>query len=667
MKFNLIPEPVKIIYKKGNFILRKKLKVYANKNQQKAVKRLTDFVMDNLDINLQTIETDMKDNVLIIAENPVSFSILSLTIAEGYILNIDNEILIQGADPAGVFYGVVTLIQMLENSIKLPRLRIKDYPTMSIRAEHWDLKGVMPTLSYLKKRIYELSKYKINTLLIEYEDKFEFEKHPLIASPVALSKKQVKELVKTAQDNFIEIIPLVQSLGHAEYVLKHKGYSYVAETDKKCQQYCASKPESFNLFKEFIEEIFPLHPSKYIHVGADETRQLGECPKCAQIVRKKGKLGLYFRRIKEVCEYIVSIGKIPMIWDDMLCRNFRKDLLRKLPQETIIVPWLYDIRDEKESLFYGPENRAPFSIQWFKKMYKPDIEKLLFINHPPNVVINAGLDFCYEKMESAKKNLLKKYVEIKESPKYFNSTPAIPFIKEVGLNFIGAGAAQASDDGRFMPNSEKKIPNLKAWSKIVRKHNGLGLIATEWSRSGTLTPPNAPFETRWHTVLAMAEHSWTGGRTDDKSFDSKFNWRLFGLSDLRLTDALYFLRVSNERFAPVALNILENLKPEVKKNIQTYEAMLNAASLLCLNMHFNQTWECYFIPLFYKIDAKTLHKSQIADIKKCLKELEDEFKTKKQNTRKVLIKTMPLQEVEEYLKCIFTPKWQMCNFIKNLL
>lgn len=664
---NIIPEPVAITYKKGNFVFLKKLKVYANEKQKRAVKRLTDFVKEKLNISLQIVEISGKENTLVVGEKPVLFSSPAPKMPEGYVLDIGKEILIQGADPAGVYYGVATLIQMLEDGVELPKVRINDFPAMKIRAEHWDLKGVMPTFSYLKKRIYELSKYKINTLLVEYEDKFGFEKHPLIVSPLALTKKQVAELVKTAADNFIEIIPLVQSLGHAEYVLRYKEYSYVAESDEKCQQFCASNPESFSLFKDFIGEISPLHPSKYIHVGADETRQLGECPKCAETVKKKGKLGLYFQRVNEVCKYIVSLGKIPMIWDDMFGRNFQKDLLKKLPKETIIVPWLYSIRDDKETLFYGPEHRAPYSIQWLEKMYEPDIEKLLFLNHGPNAVVNYGLDCCYEKMAGAEKEKIRKYVEIKDSPKYFNSTPTIPLIKEAGLNFIGAGAAQATDDGRFIPNSDMKIPNLKAWSKIIKKQRGLGLIATEWSRSGTLTAPNAPFETRWHTVIAMAEHSWTGGKTDDKSFDRKFNWRLFGLGDLRLTDALYFLRVSNERFSPAALNIMERLKPEVKKNIQIYETMLNAASLLCLNMRFNQIWMGCFIPLFYKITDKTLHKSQIADMKKYLRELDADLKIKERKSREILIKTMPEQEIEEYLKCIFIPKRQMNAFIKKLL
>lgn len=664
---NIIPEPAKVVRRQGAFHFGAHLMIYAGRSQRRAVRRLIQFACDNLHVALKTKEIQNDDNILLIADR---FEITPRPLfekPESYTLDIGDAILICGADQAGVFYGVMTLIQMLEDSATLPKLRVEDQPAMGMRAEHWDLKGLMPKFSYLKKRIGELSKYKINTLLIEYEDKFSFERHPAIVSGIALSKRQVAEIVKIANENFIEVIPLVQSLGHAEYVLRHPAYSHVAESRLSCQQYCASSNATLALFRDFVEEIAAIHPSKYIHVGGDEAGHLGECVKCASLVRKKGRMGLYFDYICKICEYILSIGKTPMIWDDMLCRNFRVDLLKRLPAGTVVVPWLYGIGSEREIIFCGPNHSFPFSRRWLHKMYKPNIEMLSFFYNGLSDLANAGLSSCYEQIPQPVKRKIRKYVEIEGAPKYFNSAPSVSLIEEAGLNFVGAGAALASSDGRFLPNSEMRIANLKTWSKIVAKHGGLGVIATEWARSGTLTEPNSPFEVRWHAVLAMAEHSWTGGRTDDKLFDRKFCWRLFGLCDLQLTDALYFLRASGDRFAPLALNILENLNSSVKRNLQTYEALLNAAALLCLDIHFNQTWTRYFLPLFYKIKEGTLHESQKADMEKCLEEMHSKLHKHEQLARRILLKTMPKQEVEEYLKCIFIPKLQMNNYIKNLL
>jgi glycosyl hydrolase family 20 len=650
----IIPEPREIKTSKGSFIFGNKLKFFADKKQSRTVKRLSAFLKSTYNFNLEFIESDLKGNVILIAEKFIKPKLSGLKKPESYILDISSKIIIEGADPAGVFYGAMTLLQMLEDNLTLPKVKIKDSPAMKMRAEHWDLKGMMPTFSYLKKRLLDLSKYKINTILAEYEDKFEFEKHPLIVSPIALSKKQVKTLIKTANDNFIDIIPLIQSLGHAEYVLKYKEYSYVAESSDNCQQYCATNPATFELVKEFLDEILPLHPSKYVHVGGDETRQLGECPKCAAVAKKEGTMGLYFRYIKMICDHVVSIGKIPMIWDDMLCRNFRKDLLQQLPAETIIVPWIYSIKDEREPIFQGPDHTIPFSNEWIQKVYKGGNQDILTLFH--YYTINRGEDAGFENISESGKKLFEKYLECKDYPKYFNATPAIPLIKDAGLNFVGAGAAQCSRDGKFMPHSEIRIANVKVWSKIVAKQKGMGLIATEWARSGTLDSPNAPFDSRWHTVLAMAEHSWTGGRTNDKQFDLKFNWRMFGLDDLRLTDALFFLRNPEDcRFSTLTVEIMSAIRKDVKRNMDVFDIFLNAANLIKLDVFHTNIWNQKYKNWLYKIKNNTLHKTMRSGLEHSLKCLEQDIKKCRKNTIKVLSKTLPKQEVNEYVECIFTP------------
>jgi Glycosyl hydrolase family 20, catalytic domain/Glycosyl hydrolase family 20, domain 2 len=650
----IIPEPQKIKINKGFFLFGKKLKFFAGKEQLKTVKRLSSFLKNTYNLNLEFVESSFKNNMLIIGENFSEPEFYNLRKSESYTLDISSEIVIEGADQAGVFYGAMTLMQMLEDGLSLPKVCIKDAPAMKIRAEHWDLKGMMPTFSYLKKRLLDLSKYKINAILAEYEDKFELEKHPLIASPIALSKKQIKELQKIAKDNFIDIIPLVQSLGHAEYVLKHKEYSYVAESSDNCQQYCATNPATFELFKEFMDEIMPLHPSKYVHVGGDETRQLGECPKCAAVVKKEGKIGLYFKQIKKVCDYVVSIGKIPIIWDDMLCRNFRKDLLQQLPSETIIMPWSYGIKGERSPVFLGPDHTMSFSNKWLQKVYKDETQDIL--NILQYYILNGGEKASYENIPESNKKVFEKYLKCKDFPKYFNAVPAIPLVKDAGLNFLGAGAAQCSLDGKFMPDSDIRIANLKAWSKIIATQKGIGLVATEWARSGTLAEPNAPFDSRWHVVMAMAEHSWTGGKTDDKEFDLKFNWRMFGLNDLRLTNALFFLRNPNDsRFSNLAAGILKAVREDVKRNMYIFDVFLNTAGLIKLETFYTKLWNKQYKNWLYKLKNNTLHETMLSTLERSMNHLNNEAKACKKNTIKLLSKNMYKQEVKEYVECVFSP------------
>ena len=70
-------------------------------------------------------------------------------------------------------------------------------------------------------------------MLIEYEDKFPFRTHPELAHPKhALSLSQLEELKRTAHEHFIEIIPLQQSFGHLEYVLRHEAWRHLRETEQ---------------------------------------------------------------------------------------------------------------------------------------------------------------------------------------------------------------------------------------------------------------------------------------------------------------------------------------------------------------------------------------------------------------------------------------------------
>ncbi|MGQ9629874.1 MAG: beta-N-acetylhexosaminidase [bacterium] len=261
---------------------------------------------------------------------------------EGYLLEAGPRgAAVQSPKPAGAFYGVQTLLQLLEDGPRFPALLIKDWPDIALRGIHFDLKGAMPKFEYLKEAIEKLARYKLNAVLVEYEDKFQFEKHPDIASPIALSRDQVRELVDLARDNFVQVIPLVQSLGHAEYVLRHERYRHLQEHPESLQQYCPLKPGTLDLFRDLFEELSPLHDNtEFFHIGADETWQLGRCGECGKAASERGKIGLYIDYISKVCRIISESGKRPILWDDML-RGADPQDLRRLPEGAVLMYWIY--------------------------------------------------------------------------------------------------------------------------------------------------------------------------------------------------------------------------------------------------------------------------------------------------------------------------------------
>ena len=150
---------------------------------------------------------------------------------EGYTLEIQgDQIAITGKDQAGLFYGFKTLEQLIidakEQDARLPECAITDFPLLSYRAIHLDVKHHLEKTSYYYDLIDKLSGYKVNAIIVEMEDKLKFVRQPLIASADALTIEEWKDLSNYANDRNISISPLIQGLGHASFVLKHDKYKH---------------------------------------------------------------------------------------------------------------------------------------------------------------------------------------------------------------------------------------------------------------------------------------------------------------------------------------------------------------------------------------------------------------------------------------------------------
>jgi len=662
---NIIPEPQKIKLRNGKLKICPEFKIYASTANLSAVEKLNPFLQSTLGYVLK-VENIENNDELWIAKSLPDESIPAPR--QGYKLDISDKIKVTSSDTTGIFYGIITLLQIMEDNSELPRLSVVDAPELARRMVHWDLKGLMPSFEYLKASINKLAYYKVNAILVEYEDKFTFEKHPILKNKNALNKSQVKELQGLAKNNFIELIPLVQCLGHAEYVLRHPEYSYVAESDSGCQQYCPSNEKTFELFKGFIDEILPFHDSKFIHVGGDETRQLGECPACNSRVKEIGKIGLYFEYIKKVCDYIVSLDRIPVIWDDMLTHNFRIDLMKKLPRQTVICCWNYFCNKPDTEYFCGPDHIRPFSQYWLKKNYgsynerKSHFEALQEFSGP----LEKGESACWEMLDVKKQNKLKKYLNNKNFPRSFDAFYLVEQVKESGLSYWGAGSAHCSKDGNFMPDFTNRLTNLKTWTDYLQDNNGGAIVATAWSKGGTLKPPNAPVATHWYSSVAMAEWGWSGRRCSEQRFDEKFCSRFFGMNDSKLTDALSLCSSSAGKLSVFINKRISGLAEENKKNKLEFEAIAAGAALAEME-HLVMSSMDFCYKYIYQLNSKQVHKSTIKRLVFYLNRAEQAMVNPPIASRKHLIKYMSIDEVDEYLNSIITTLAFQLNNLKSLI
>ena len=250
---------------------------------------------------------------------------------------------LQAESPRARQHGLRTLEQLDKQAHDAPpplALAIHDYPALDVRGVHVDLKYLAPRFDWLLRWLEQLAAWKLNMVVLEYEDKFPYEKAAGLADPTAWSRDQVREFVARAAHLGLTVVPLVQCLGHWEYVLVHERYAELRERPEVYSQACPCRPETFELFRTMAGEVLELHPgSPFLHIGADETAFLGRCPVCAEAVKTSSPVALYGRYIAQVCAWVKSAGRRPILWDDILRREPAR--VRDLPSGSILMYWNY--------------------------------------------------------------------------------------------------------------------------------------------------------------------------------------------------------------------------------------------------------------------------------------------------------------------------------------
>ena len=89
----------------------------------------------------------------------------------------------------------------------VPSCKITDFPALSFRAVHFDLKHHLDHMNYYYESIDRLARYKINAVIIEFEDKLRYRRQPLVGAPQSISIDEMAALTRYARERHIEITP----------------------------------------------------------------------------------------------------------------------------------------------------------------------------------------------------------------------------------------------------------------------------------------------------------------------------------------------------------------------------------------------------------------------------------------------------------------------------
>jgi len=293
-----------------------------------------------------------------------------------------GRLVITANDAAGLFYGTQSMLQLIQNGrhgLYIKGMVITDWPDISWRAVHYDTKHFQEKKEYVKEFIRTLASYKINTLIWEWEDKFAYKSHPEVGAPGAFTMEEMQELTRYAHKYHVQIVPLVQGLGHVSFILKHPENKHLREIESNNWGFCPLNEGTYELMFDLLEEAIEATPgSEYIHIGCDETYVLGKGVDCGCKAKMEeiGKYGLTQIYVNRIADQMKKWGRKSISWTDGYQPNQKTK-----PTEGLITWGGYDsIRDQE-----AVENGYPLYIYdpnpGIEHLFLPYFYKETIYNH----------------------------------------------------------------------------------------------------------------------------------------------------------------------------------------------------------------------------------------------------------------------------------------------
>lgn len=281
---------------------------------------------------------------------------------ESYRLEVnDKRVTVAGGSRAGVFYGIQTLLQELDDDGMLNTGRIEDTPRYAWRgimideARHFFGKQKMMQL------IDAMAHFKLNKLHWHLTDeqawRIEIKRYPLLTQEGGrgswseprsrtlqyYTQADIREIVKYAAERHIEIIPEIDMPGHA--TAANRAYPVLSGGGTKDHPHFTFNPgrdTTYTFLANVLREVATLFPTPYLHIGGDEVAFGIEAwktdPHVQALMKRHGmkqvrEAEAYFMR--RMCDSIRAMGKVPMGWDELL--DLQPD-----PTKTRVMWWRHD-------------------------------------------------------------------------------------------------------------------------------------------------------------------------------------------------------------------------------------------------------------------------------------------------------------------------------------
>jgi hexosaminidase len=292
---------------------------------------------------------------------------------EGYQLSVaPQKVTLIAPEPAGLFYGVQSLRQLLPPEIfstthkdnvewLIPCVEIQDRPRFPWRGAMLDVGRYFMPKIFILKFIDLLALHKLNTLHWHLTDdqgwRIEIIKYPRLTQVGAwrtetlvghlgeneensvydgilhggfYTQTDIREVVAYAKDRFINVVPEIEMPGHAQAAIA--AYPQLGNTAQPIEvsRKWGIHEDVFNVnentlsfLKDVLAEVMDLFPSQFIHVGGDEVpkKQWQQSPAAQSRMKELGltneeELQSYF--MKQMDDYLAEHGRRLLGWDEIL-------------------------------------------------------------------------------------------------------------------------------------------------------------------------------------------------------------------------------------------------------------------------------------------------------------------------------------------------------------
>ena len=214
-----------------------------------------------------------------------------------------------------------------------------------LRAFQWDLARQVERLDVLLELLPRYADWGYNELYLHLEDAVEYPSLPGVARAGAYSHRQFQRLVNTAARHGIRTVPIVNLLGHTQYLIKVPALRDLNElrapdgTPLARGQICPLHPDFLRVAEKLIRDTAPFCTAGKIHAGLDESFHLGRCPRCRAEIADRGLAAHFAGHVDRLHTLTSSRGLRLGLWADML--NFIPSAITRLPRDVIAYDWYY--------------------------------------------------------------------------------------------------------------------------------------------------------------------------------------------------------------------------------------------------------------------------------------------------------------------------------------